>query len=569
MLPFMNRPRQIALDAAFVVAMFTIVVSWFSTSLLGHRALLLLVALTVLAGLARMKRGVPSWRPHASTLIVCGLGIALRAPAFIEPAGFVGSDGSLQAMLVNGILGGVRPAPVFLETSTYQGSLKAHLGALASLALGRDDLALLVVVASTGLWTLFTASIMALGRRLGGTVPAAGAGLFVALSPRFATIFSISNVGEYPDALGLGVLAMAWTAKILAEDRFGFETRWAFFGIGWLLGIAFWQQPIVVSSGAVVFGLLGFRAMLRRDSWFLASVAGAVLGRLPVTIHDLHAASGNNQVLGGFLRTAGQSLPFIDHVKGTLGWGLPVVFTGLASDSKLEERTRVAIGLACMAVFAWFAARAGRELKAAYRERSWAMARVMGALSFIGALAFVWLVAGGGQYTRPRYFLSLLPGFALALGDLAFVLWSRSRPLALAAGVLVIGSNASSNLDRMRSGLAAGQEARALAERIEQLHLQTGYSSVTFAGPLIMLTHERVSVDGVLKTEEGQRLPARHLDRVRTQGPDFYLVEPGEAADFARRLEEKGVSFKREGSPLPQTLFYGFSRRVVLTEVQD
>ena len=565
----MNRSRQTGLDVALVVAMFTIVVSWFTTSWLGPKALLVLVTITVLAGLAVIRPKISLRRPHTSTLVVCALGIVLRAPAFIEPSGFVGSDGSLQAMLVNGILGGVRPAPVFLETSTYQGSLKAHLGALASLALGRDDLALLVVVASTGLWTLFTASLMALGRRLGGTVPAVGAGLFVALSPRFATIFSISNVGEYPDALGLGMLAMAWTAKILAEDRSGFETRWTFFGIGWLLGVAFWQQPIVVSSGAVVFGFLGLRALLRRDPWFLASVVGAVLGRLPVTIHDLHAVSGNDQVLGGFLRTAGQSLPFIDHIKGTLGWAFPVVFTGLANDSTLEQWARVAIGLGCTAVFVWFALRAAGELKEAYRTRSWQTVRVMGALSFIAALGFVWLVAGGGQYTRPRYFLSLLPGFTLALGDLAGVLWRRWRPLALAAGVVIIGSNAWSNLERMRSGLAAGREARALATRIEELHLQTGYSSVTFAGPLIMLTHERVSVDGVLKTEEGQRLPARHVGRVRTQGPDFYLVDPLDAADLARRLESKGVSFKREGSPLPQVLFYGFSRRVVLSEVQQ
>ena len=41
--------------------------------------------------------------------------------ALVEPAGFVGADGSLQALLLKVILSDARPAPAFLETSGCQG----------------------------------------------------------------------------------------------------------------------------------------------------------------------------------------------------------------------------------------------------------------------------------------------------------------------------------------------------------------------------------------------------------------------------------------------------------------
>ena len=41
--------------------------------------------------------------------------------ALVEPAGFVGADGSLQALLVRVILSDARPTPAFLGTSGYQG----------------------------------------------------------------------------------------------------------------------------------------------------------------------------------------------------------------------------------------------------------------------------------------------------------------------------------------------------------------------------------------------------------------------------------------------------------------
>jgi hypothetical protein len=562
-----NRSRQLLFDGLIVACLFAVGVSWFTTALLKPRPTLLLAGATI-AALAVSRRGtIVTWRLPALTLTVCAFGLLLRAPALVEPAGFVGADGSLQAILVNVILSGTRPAPGFLETSNYQGSLKAHLGALASVFVGREDLGRLVVMGSVALWTVFTAAVISLGRRLGGGIPAAVAGLFVALSPRFATIFSVSNVGEYPDALALGTWAMAWAAALVAGDRGGIAARAEFFGIGALIGVALWQQPIAISFGFAALGLLGLRALVRRDPWFLAVLPGLALGRLPVTIHNVQTAGSSNEVLGSFLRSAGQSMPFGEHVRGTLEWAFPIVFAGLSNDSGLDEGGRFAIGLACAGIVVFFLGRSVAELRTAIRERSWMVVRSMAAAQFVAALMMVWLVSGGGQYGRPRYFLPLLAGFALALGDVAGALWRRSRVAAVALAATVIGANGLSNLERMKSGLRDGRDLRVLALRIEALGLKSGYADVAIAGPLIMLTGERVSVDGVLQSAVGERLPARHVDRVRLHGPDFYLADAEAAPRLAARLEALGVTCKVEGAS--PRLFYGLSRRVPLTEVQD
>ena len=550
-----------------VASLYLVVGSWFTTSLLRPRATAMLAIACLLAAAVGLRKALFAWRPHASTVLVCGLGLILRAPAMAEPAGFVSADGCLQALLVNGILAGDGPAPVFREGTSYQGSLKAHIGALTSLLLGRGDLGLLVVVGSTVLWTLFVASTMALGRRLGGEVPAVVSGLFAALSPRFATIFSVSNVGEYSDVLGLGTCALACTAALLASGRMGFEARRGFFGVGLLLGVALWQQPIAISFAVVTLGILGWRALTRRDPWFLVAFVGLALGRLPVAIHDLRAETGSGHVVGGFLRSAGQSLPLADHVRGTLEWAFPVVFTGISSDTSWSATARMATGLACLALVAFLVTRAIAELRSARLHGSWTMVRAMAAVHFLVALSLIWLVAGGGQYSRPRYFLPLLTGFALALGDFLGWVWPRSRIAATALAGLVIGSNLWSNLDRLQSGLSQGHELRVLSARIEDLGLKTGYSGVAFAGPLIMLTAERVSVDGILESAFGERVPLRHIDRVRLDGPDFYLATGETAERLARRLDLLGVTYKVEGTS--PRLFHDLSRRVPISEVLD
>ena len=66
---------------------------------------------------------------------------------------------------------------------------------------------------------------MALARRLGGRLAALVAGLYLALSPRFLTVFSLNCTGQYVEILALGMLALALVARVLDEWPEGLDGR--------------------------------------------------------------------------------------------------------------------------------------------------------------------------------------------------------------------------------------------------------------------------------------------------------------------------------------------------------
>jgi len=548
-----------------VAALAAAAVSWFTALRLpaGTLALSLFVAAGCAFRIAKGSEGLGfRLKPRLDTLLVCAAATVLRLPALIAPAGFVGGDGSLQALLTLGLLNGLRPAPIFLSGSSYEGSLKAHIAAGLGAIFGHEDLARLLVAASLLLWFVFIASTMALARRIAGPSAGVAAGLFVALSPRFATVFSVSNAGPYPDALGLGTLALAWAARLLDESAS--PSRRDYFGVGLVLGVAFWQQPIVISYAAVALGALLLDAAWHRRLAFLATAVGLFLGRLPATLHDLSQGFAATGVVTHYASGAGGGLPLADQVIGTLTWAFPVVFAGLSGETQLGDVARGSLGLASAGLVLWFAVTRASRLVKELAARRIAPA-LLPLLHFAAALVMVWLVAGEGQYTRPRYFLPLLGAFAVMFGAALARLLSVSRPLAVVAAVVVLGGNAASNLDRLREGMAADAELRSLASALEQKGLKTGYSDFPIAGPVSMVTSERVTLVGLLGPMNGEHIP-RQIERVARLGPDFFLVRPEEEGQLARRLERLGVTYQVFGDTV--RIFYRLSRPVSIQEVE-
>ncbi len=552
-------------EIGFVAAVALGAVCWFTNPAVpaGTGLLSLAAALFCVFWIVRESGGLrASLTPRTDTVAVWAAATALRLPALIAPAGFVGGDGSLQSLLALGLLRGLRPAPIFLSGSSYEGSLKAHIAAGLGAIAGHDDLARLLVVASLLLWFVFIAATMALARRIAGPLAGVFAGLFVALSPRFATVFSVSNAGPYADALGLGTLALAWTARLL-QDGGDPPTRRDYFLIGALLGVAFWQQPIVISYAVVAIGVLLFDARWNRRLAFLAIAPGLFLGRLPATLHDLTEGGAATGVMAHYARGAGAGLPFSDQVIQTLTWGFPVVFAGLSGETLLSDSSRGLIGAAYMALVVWFGVSRAPGLLKGLGQRRIGPA-LLPLAHFGAALVLVWLVAGEGQYSRPRYFLPLLGAFAMMFGAAVAGLFSRSRALGATLAVLVLCWNVASNLPRLREGMEADRELRALAGSLEALGLRTGYSDFPIAGPISMVTGERVTVVGLLGPTNGEHLD-RQIDLVAHQGPDFFLTRPEEEPWLARRLEHLGVTFKTCGTSL--RIFYDLSRRVSIDEV--
>ncbi len=234
---------------------------------------------TVLLGLVviiRLSLDRAAWRPafpQTETLICLALAVGYRVPALLHPWGWVNRDGAYGAFVALHLLQGDGPAPVFTEGANYQGTLKGHLAALIGLVTRVEDLSWLMVVSTTLLYLVFVAASMAVARRLGGRNAALVTGLYLALSPRFVTVFSLNCTGQYVDILALGMLAFALVARILDEDLTGFAARLPLFAVGVLSGAALWQQPAALPFAAVALGLLALRGATWRTPFSLYALA--------------------------------------------------------------------------------------------------------------------------------------------------------------------------------------------------------------------------------------------------------------------------------------------------------
>ena len=136
------------------------------------------------------------------------------------------------------------------------------------------------------------------------------AGLYLALSPKFLTTFSLNSVGQYMDVLALGGAALALLASVLdgdEADRTGVETgrpkanpRWRLscFGIGYLLGAALWQQPVALAYLGAVLAALALRRATWREPAFLLLPLGLAVGVLPVLIWNAQNGWGSGDILG-------------------------------------------------------------------------------------------------------------------------------------------------------------------------------------------------------------------------------------------------------------------------------
>jgi hypothetical protein len=219
-------------------------------------------------------------------------------PALLHPWGWVNRDGAYPAFVALHLMQGIRPAPIFTEGAHYQGTLKGHLGALLGLLTGARDLSFLMVLTSLILYLVFVAVTMALVRRLAGRSAAFVSGLYLAVSPRFLTVFSLNCVGRYVDVLALGGLALLVLARLLSEDRRGADARGSYLVVGLLLGAAFWQQPVALAYVGAAAAAFALRRATWRDGWALLFPLGLFVGALPALIWNVQNHWQSGDIMG-------------------------------------------------------------------------------------------------------------------------------------------------------------------------------------------------------------------------------------------------------------------------------
>ena len=562
------RARILALEAAGALLLLLAASTWFGGTPRGLPPLVplcgLAVAVVARAWLARTSLFPAA--PRLETVACLALAIAYRLPALLHPWGFVNRDGAYGAFVTLHLLQGARPAPVFTEGANYQGTLKSHIGALLALLTGARDLSFLMTAASLLLYLVFTAAAMALARRVGGRAAATATGLYLALGPRFLTVFSLNCVGQYVDVLALGGVALAVTARLLQEDRSGFAARGHYFLAGILLGAAFWQQPVALSYAAAIAVALLWRPRSWRDPWTVLAPLGAILGAWPVLLWNLQHGWASRDILGrepSDLRAQAEVLPHL--MARTVSVSFPIL-AGLSPNHPWADLPAAGwIAGAILPVFlcAYLAVR--HEDVRAWLRRARPTPVALAPLVTLFCLALFWAVAAGSVYRRPRYLLPVAAAGAVHAGVVWAWLWGRSRAAAVFAIALLLALNVSGTVPRLFASANLARRHEAVVRALEDKGIRTGYSDFSISAPVTMFTSERIVLSPALGPTPAYESEA-HARRVADSGPDAYVLPPEDDPErFAAVLRGLGVQYRVETKPV--TVFYGFSRRVTLQEV--
>lgn len=556
-------------DGAAVLCLVLALTRWFAGApawLPAWLALLAAAALAMVPRRAALRAGWPPPRPHLETAACLALALLYRGSALAHPWGWVNRDGAYGAFVALHLLAGERPAPVFTEGANYQGTLKAHLAAALALLTGDRDFSRLMAAASLLLSLAFIAASMALARRLAGRVAGAVTGLYLAAGPRFPTVFTLNCVGQYVEVLALGGLALALLARLLDRDESGAPARATYFGIGWLLGAAFWQQPVALAYAITAGAALVLRGRTWRDPWTLAVPLGAAVGVLPVLMWNLQHGWASGEILGRDaegLRAQAAALP--EAAALTARVSFPIL-AGLSPGHPWADAAparALALAVIPAALLAFAALRGGEALRSMRRLRPSAV--VLAPLLALACLALFWAVAGGRVHWRPRYLLPVYAATAVHLGVAVAALARRSRALAAAVLTPVLALNTAGYLPRLREAADAQAYWKRVVRTIDDKGIRTGYADFSIAAPVTMFTGERILLSPRLGPTPAYYSPSQEA-RVESSGPDAFVLRPrDDARQFEDALARLGVGYELATDPVP--VFHRLTRRPRIEEV--
>jgi len=550
-------PASPDLSAVLPLALWVLLAEvWFRGPLIGARlplwtsavlGLALLVAVGARAGraLATTERG--AWGAFAA---VAALATLVRLPALAAPASLLSSDSAVAGIIAQELRAGHLPAPIYAPGFPYEGTLKPHLTAALGLLTGLGT-PFLYTLSSHLFYLLWIFAVMALARRAAGPGAALGAGLFMALSPRFLMAFSLNNVGQYPEVNALGSLGLALLAaggSLLAP--------------GFVLGLALWQQLLGVYFVLVAGLAVVLTPSLRRIRPIGLGLAGFAAGSYPMWIWN----AANGWATLDFFRRGGKEpwerltgLP--ERIERTVTLSFPKLLglTDAGAPPVLAAVLGLALPLVVLAM-AW----ASRTQMREQRARS----AVFLVTLLLGVVLSVFTVSKfshrGAQ--RPRYLLPLYTALSVAVGWGLAGLGRRSRPAAVAAGAALLSLNGLGLVPWLRGRAPAEARDDAIVEGLARLGVRTGYTGFWVAAKYTFLAEGRFVLSGELGPDVSW-VHAAHAQQVRTLGPDAYVLQGSDLASrFAGRLDVLGVRYERSELP-PLTVFHNLSRVVRLEEV--
>jgi len=207
-----------------------------------------------------------------SPLWMCLLvGVLARVFLIIHTHGVVAGDEAVTGMQAEYILRGAHP--VYYYGQAYMGSLEAYIIAFVFLLVGPSVLTLRIAMTLISLslvpLTWFFAAALADEARVSWWVKRRFmliATLVAALPPLYDAVLELRSFGGYTEAmiimLWLLLAALRFTQRWqMGATKIELSVRWL--GIGFLLGLGFWIDPLVVYAVATIALWLGWFFLAR------------------------------------------------------------------------------------------------------------------------------------------------------------------------------------------------------------------------------------------------------------------------------------------------------------------
>ncbi|PYQ15923.1 MAG: hypothetical protein DMF80_07005 [Acidobacteria bacterium] len=531
---------------------------WFHGPLLRDHlgplsALLILLAAAVAAVVAVALRSPRNFSPGfvAAVAGACLLATLVRLPALAAPGSLISSDSAVAGIIAQEVRAGQLPPPIYAPGFPYEGTLKAQLTALLGRLLPGAGTPFLYALCSHAFYLLWTAAVMVLARDVAGMRGALGAGLFMAVPPRFLVAFSLNNVGQYPEVNALGTLGLALLVS-----------RGTLLLPCFLVGLAVWQQLLGVYFVIVALVAVALTPALRQAKSVAGGVAGFVAGSYPVWAWNAtHGWATLDILRRGSKQPADRLAGLPERLGQTVAVSFPKMF-GL-TDAGLPSAAAVAAGLALpllVLMMVWARRREARE------GRGRRAAFLVGLLFVVVVGVFSISKFSFRGLRRPRYLIPVYTSTAVALGWGLDAVARRSRAAAAAFALAVVGLDLAGLVPWLKGRAplqAAGEEVLSTAQ---QLGIRTGYSGFWIGPRLSFLSEGRLVLSGELGPDVSGVHPP-HAERVRADGPDaFVLDQPGLATELERRLDSLHVGYQRT-DVAGYILLHHFSRRVALEDV--
>jgi hypothetical protein len=478
--------------------------------------------------------------------LVTLLAIAFRLPlAWHGAAGYLTADGALSGIVALRARGGADHL-VFVPHVAYSGSLKSHLTAALAMVV---DPARAFALVSVLFYAAFVAAVYRMALLACDDGPARArtalaAGLYLAFAPPFLTRYSLSNDGNYVEALALG----AW-ALVAAERWCSVKASRGTLagGIGVLLGLGLWCHLLALIPAlaiAIALSVADARAALRTAP---ALAAGGAAGYLPGLLWN--GANGWESLR--YLWPGGGPGALASKIAAIVLEQWPVLVGYDPGYPPMVDAALRALSWAILVVIVV-------SIAAAVRARSTVGLRLLLLLTAVDA-AFATLVLASVP-GNPRYLLfsmTALPVFVARL-----LAPGRAGRIALAA---LIAFGAVGSLAQAPGAFEADRRWREFVAALQAEGVRHCFTDFYVAAKVDFLSQERVVCSSKLGPTMTEYFFEYRDETERAPEAALIAVNPTAAEKLERRLQRLGVTYERRDLMKPVLL--RLSRKVDPSEL--